>query len=455
MDDPSLKNTLDKLRSRNWEMELLLSGFVLVLLLPVPDLVWQQGNIWLAKMNYSVLQQLLTIVFIIGLFGSRILIVNLVIYLILRGFWIGIVGLTSAFPKGINWANISYQSLYQEYLKRKTSDTESYVNVLNKISSSVFSFSFLLIFLIIAFFTSLVPITTLAILVNTFLADLSDTHWLSRVVDVGIPVLILIYIGLALIFLVDFLTLGLVKRIRWRPFMKLYFPLYRFFRGLTLASLYTPIYYTLISNVPKRTIAFVLTSYLLVSLFVTNFSYSEEIFYPDQESAYLLLSRHYEDQRQEPSSVLVPLIPSEYLAQDHLRLFLPYLVSDNDSLRQACPEVEIFRESGFTTDMSVSISFSPPDTTQADSFPDREKNVAAALQCLAGLYQISIDDEPIQPPVLYFYREEINDQPGLLTYLPVATLSGGPHLLTIRKRDYSSTATDAYQTYYIPFVKEK
>ncbi|MGD1890703.1 MAG: hypothetical protein ACFB15_08920 [Cyclobacteriaceae bacterium] len=119
MDDPSLKNTLDKLRSRNWEMELLLSGFVLVLLLPVPDLVWQQGNIWLAKMNYSVLQQLLTIVFIIGLFGSRILIVNLVIYLILRGFWIGIVGLTSAFPKGINWANISYQSLYQEYLKRK------------------------------------------------------------------------------------------------------------------------------------------------------------------------------------------------------------------------------------------------------------------------------------------------------------------------------------------------
>jgi len=454
MNEPSLKNTLKKLRNRNWEMELLLSGFVLVLLLPLPDLIRQWGNIWLTKMNVSVLQQLLTIVFIIGLFGSRILIINLVIYLILRGFWIGIVGLTSAFPKGINWPNISYQSPYQEYLKRKTSDTESYVGVLNKISSSVFSFSFLLVFLIIAFFTSLIPIIIIAVLVTTSLADLSDTHWLSRVASLIVPTLFLIYVGLALIFLIDFLTLGLIKRIRWRPFIKLYFPLYRFFRGLTLAPLYTPIYYTLISNVPKRTIAFVLTSYLLVSLFVTNFSYSEEIFYPNQESAYRLLNEHYEDQREEPSSVLVPLIPSEYVAHDHLRLFLPYLVSDNDSLRQACPEVEIFRESGFTTDMSVSLSFSPPDTTQADSFSDREKNVAAALRCLAGLYQISIDDAPVQPPVLYFYRREINDQPGLLTYLPIASLSDGPHQLTIRKRDYSLIAPDAYQTYYIPFVKE-
>ncbi|MEM8967983.1 MAG: hypothetical protein AAGE93_16310 [Bacteroidota bacterium] len=454
MDDSTFKDTLAKLRNRSWEMELLISGFVLVLLLPIPELLWQQGRLILTSMNVGVVQQLFSVALVIGLFGSRILIVNLIIYLFLRGFWIGIVGLISAFPKGIDWPRTSYQESYQQYLERKTPKVETYVDRLNKITSSVFSFSFLLVFLITAALFALLPVILTIILVNTVISDLSDTYWVNQVADVVIPALFAIYFGLSTVFLIDFLTLGLIKRIRWQPFVKLYFPLYRFFRLLTLAPLYTPIYYTLISNVPKRVIASVLISYLAIFFFFTNFSYSEEIFIPNQDGAFRLHYRHYEDKLEASSLALLPLIPSEYVEHSHLRLFLPYLVSDNDSLQQVCPEVETFRESGFTTSMQVTFGFSPPDTLQSNSPSDNEENVVAALNCLANVYQIYVDDSLYQPATFYFYRRAENNQPGLLTYLPVASLPSGPHQLTVKKRDYSSGVPDDHETYYIPFVKE-
>ena len=455
MDESTFKDTSAKLRNRSWEMELLISGFVLVLLLPVPELIEHRGGMWLANLNTGIVQQLITIGYIIGLYGSRILIANLIIYLFLRGFWIGIVGLISAFPDGIYWSRISYQKTYQQYLERKTANTEAFVNILNKISSSVFSFSFLLVFLITAFFLSLLPSIILVLLINVSISSLPDAHWISQTVGIVIWILFLIYFSLALIFLVDFLTFGLIKRIRWRPFIKLYFPLYRFFRWLTLAPLYTPIYYTLISNVPKRTIAFVLISYLAVFFFFTNFTYSEEIFFPNQEGSYRLLSQHYEDKLEPPYPTLVPLIPSEYIEHDYLRLFLPYLVSDNDSLQQACPAVKVFREPGFATDMQVTVTLPQPDTTQLGTITDDEKNTAAALRCLADLYQVQLNDSPQQPPVFYFYRHEKSSQPGLITYLSIASLPSGLHRLIVKKRDYSSSAPNTYQTHYIPFVKEE
>ena len=454
MDDSTLKDTLAKLRNRSWEMELLISGFVLVLLLPVPDIIREQGSILLANMSRGFVQQLITITVIVSWFGSRILIANLIIYLFLRGFWIGIVGLASAFPKGVDWVNTTYQKTYQQYLAHKTLPTESYINILNKITSSVFSFSFLLVFLTFAFFLGFLPAIIIDLVLGAAISSLPETHWISQSVGVTVPIISLIYLSSALIFLMDFLTLGLIKRLSWRPFVKLYFPIYRFFRWLTLAPLYTPIYYTLISNVPKRIITLVLISYLAIFLFFTNVGYSEEIFYPSGDNAYQIQSQHYEDQNDTPYPTRVPLIPSDFIAGNYLRLFLPYLVSDNDSIQQACPEVEVFRESGFATDMQVTLRISPPDTARSASAAASEENVLAALNCLANEYQIYVDDSLYQPETFYFYRRVENDQPGLLTYLPLASLPSGPHQLTVKKRDYSSIVPNDYATYYIPFVKE-
>ena len=234
MANPSPQKFINQLRNRSWEMELLLSGFVLVLLLPVPEIILEQSSMIVANLNISIYQQLFTIAFVIGLFGSRVLIVNLIIYLFLRGFWIGIVGLTSAFPEGIQWKKMAYQQPYQNFLERKTSDTESYVTVLNKISSTVFSFSFFLVFLIIAFFTSLLPVILVAVSANAWFADIPATHWSIQVLNVVLTVIFILYFSLAIIFLIDFLTFGLIKRIGWKPIKKFYFPIYRFFRKLTL-----------------------------------------------------------------------------------------------------------------------------------------------------------------------------------------------------------------------------
>ena len=454
MENPS-KNTVAQLRSRSWEMELLLSGFVLVLLLPVPGYLEQQGSIWLTNLNIGIIQQLFTIIFVIGLFSSRILIANLIIYLFFRGFWVGIVGLTSAFPEGIRWSQLPYQDKYHQYLRRKTWSTDYYVELINRIGSSVFSFSFLLVFLVVAFFSFLIIPMLVAVTFNRYFADYPDAHWVSRVLGLVLPLFLITYICLGFIFLLDFLTFGLIKRLDWKPLQRLYFPLYRFFRWITLARLYTPIYYTFVSNVPKKITALLLIAYLGIFLFFTNYRYSEEIFYPTERTSAQLLNQYYEDQYDETRSTPHPLIPSEYITRAYLRLFLPYLVSDNDSLQHLCPEVDLLQQPGFIKDFNVRIgTVTSTDTTQTTAPQQPEENVQAALHCLASMYQISINDSLCHPPVFYFYRNDRNGQPGLVTYLALTSLPDGPHQLTIRKRDYTSANPEAYQTHFIPFIKE-
>ncbi|WKN41041.1 hypothetical protein [Tunicatimonas pelagia] len=456
MEQPNLPESLAKLRNRSWEMELLLSGFVLVLLLPVPDLVAQWGNVWLATLNQGPVQQIFVIGFVICFFGSRILIVNLIIYLFLRGFWIGIVGLISAFPRRSYWSRITYREPYQKYLERRTPDTESYVAIINKISSSVFSFSFLLVFLVVAFCLSLLPPILVIVTANNQFVDYPDTHWLSQVLGIFISALLLVYFSLAALFLLDFLSFGLVKRIRWKPFVHFYFPIYRFFRWVTLARLYAPIYYTLISSVRKWVLALILVGYVLIFFLLNNYGYSEEIFYPAEQTTNHIFNQHYEDRYDEPQATLIPLIPSEYIEHDHLRLFLPYLVSDNDSLQQVCPESAALQEDGFVSKAKITFDFDASvDTTRQNRSSETEKGAQTALRCLADLYQVTINDSlyPLEP--LYFHRRKENRQPGIVTYLPLSALPTGVHHLTIRKRDYSAEASGAYQTYHIPFVKEK
>jgi len=69
---------------------------------------------------------------------------------------------------------------------------------------------------------------------------------------------------IALVFIIDFVTLGWLKRIPY--FSKVYYPVYRVMSWLTLSPLYRRIYYGLISNLPKWKAAFGMISFIVVSV---------------------------------------------------------------------------------------------------------------------------------------------------------------------------------------------
>lgn len=140
---------MEPLRRHSWEMELLLTGFVLIGLLQLPDYLEHLYQVLEMRIvdNHPMIQNMISLPIGIVYIGSRIMTAGLIILLLLRGFWIGLIGLSSAYPKGIDHEKLSFTQRFS-YQQKKSMDTESTIVRLDNICSSVFAFSFLLIFII-------------------------------------------------------------------------------------------------------------------------------------------------------------------------------------------------------------------------------------------------------------------------------------------------------------------
>ena len=118
-------NWLAKLRFNSWELEILLVGFVLVVLLQVPDRIER----WITITNISLSPLTNTSDFIMNVMilpvltlslsvVIHIMILSLIFYLILRAFWIAIIGISSAFPDGININSLSFFKKYNNKISK-------------------------------------------------------------------------------------------------------------------------------------------------------------------------------------------------------------------------------------------------------------------------------------------------------------------------------------------------
>ncbi|HIK66514.1 MAG TPA: hypothetical protein EYF95_00925, partial [Flavobacteriales bacterium] len=90
----------EKLRLNSWEVEILIVGFVLVMLFNIPDTL----SLELTKIQegFSVQEEGDLLIWIIRFvttailsFIVQILIISFSLYLGLRGFWVGVLGLSS------------------------------------------------------------------------------------------------------------------------------------------------------------------------------------------------------------------------------------------------------------------------------------------------------------------------------------------------------------------------
>ena len=99
---------LDRVRTNSWESEILIVGFVLIILLQTIDYFEVLQNNQFRLNSFwggvpSVVNSILVPIIIDVLFVSNyVLVISLSIYLILRGFWVAVIGLSSVFPKGID-----------------------------------------------------------------------------------------------------------------------------------------------------------------------------------------------------------------------------------------------------------------------------------------------------------------------------------------------------------------
>jgi hypothetical protein len=209
---------------------------------------------------------------------------------------------------------------------------------------------------------------------------------------------------------------------------------------LTLGRLYNSLMFTLRSNIATWKISVVLVVFVggitLALLAEMLLRYDAHIFFAETDSRFSVEAAFYENFRQQEGNTIdhalfrFPSIQADVIRDPYVRLFLPYRVNDNDSLRRRMP-------AGFTGFHREGLYF---DLERKENDSTRQ----LALTGLASIYAVSINDSVYSALDFHFHKHPQTGAPGLLTYIPSDGLKRGRNLLVIRR-------FGAKTEFFIPF----
>ena len=295
---------LEKLQQESWQLELLISGFALFGIWESRDILESFTN-FLAVNNPVKSDASVVLKVIIEMLRAAWLVffTNLLIHVIMRGLWIGAIGLRYV-SGDIDYDKLNYSDSFNKYFKKKVGRFDDYIERLEKICSSIFAYTFLLffIFLSLAFFI-IFWIVLVAIL--NYLFDPSYFA-ISFIVNT-------VFGFLAFFVFIDFITLGLFKKIQDKNFSKVYGYIYRFYSFITLSFIYRPLLYNFLdTKYTRRLFWFSIPYLLLLTLVLPNFILEANPHFPkikgqlqgeDFISKYIVTSNNYDDLREKDLTI--------------------------------------------------------------------------------------------------------------------------------------------------------
>lgn len=441
-----LTKWLNKLQQESWQLELVVSGFAIFLMLGALDALENLDFMNEVK-DAGLAQQgaILTLGFMILGLSCFFVLLNLIFHVMLRGLWISTLGLRYV-SGDVDFDALRLAPRFDRFLRRRIGSFDKYILKLENLCSVVFAFTFLIVFMLLGFMMFLALLFLLIWVVeNKLEAFLPDAFRKG----VGIVSFILL-MSSGLLYFIDFVTLGRLKRVRW--FSVVYYPFYRFCSFITLASLYRPLYYNLVDNKFGRRVGILLVPYVVGTIFLLSFRIHSHVWFPSKFEGTNLKVGVYDDLRPEDYNLPDVTTPSKFVKNGYLEIFIRYHpLKDDDILEQVCPDFEPFREPGFGTDLVFRTNgiTTEEKTTQSPT---------VALACFSKLYQFEVADSVFTAPGFYFYEQPERGGKGLLTILDLGYLSRGAYKLQVKKLSKSDEGDSEEMEFEdfmtIPFWKE-
>ncbi len=390
---------MERLRDRTDELELIISSLTIFALLSIPG--------WLLDKIADIYTHLSTSLVIASTVGTTLLAGTsyglaacFVVHLMARAYWVGLIGLRTVFPDGINWNRTpGLGPLSRQYYRDTLPDLDTVIRNTDRLASSLFAVISMLTLSLLWFGTILVVILVVS---GTIGARFGLTN-----AGMGIGTIVLLVVFLGIPILVYLLDAQLASRVPRLYDSRIFSGFIGFLRRIaTLAypqRLVLPVRLTLQSNTrPVAFFAAVILSILVIfavgntrTAAWRNFTLSGEFEYLDtaqvQEG---LRSTYYEDMPSPLDRLRAwPRIDSFKQSGSFVRLFLPYQpLRDNLVLDKLCG--------------------SP------DEAPDR-------VDCLRQLWTVSIDGKSV--PMAGFEPAERADleMRGLIGLVPLVGLEPG------------------------------
>lgn len=437
-EEGKLRRWVANLQLESWQLELLITGFSIFLLASGVDeynnfnsrfqetklINGANGVNPLINSSFKFILNTIPI-------GLRFFLINLLIHLLLRGFWIGIVGLSSVSSK-IDFEGLNFKGKFRSFIPSNVKSLDELILYLDKISSVVFAYTFLLVFSIISVVIVMsIGFSLLGVSVESMMS--SESPGWETALGFFVMLLTLFYFFVAIIFFLDTLTFSYLKKSRW--FTVLYYPFYRFFAIISFSFLYRSIYYHLITNFKKIHIvgiAGILVGIFYLSTLVSDINTNK--FYPEytERSQLMVAEVFYDDLRNEEQYIRTASIPSRYVDNGFLELFVRYNPANNDILKLICPDAY---QMEFNPGMLIGFKEGLKADSIIAAMTDNERydeRLKASIECQTSIFEVYIDGI-LQTDLEFSFKSHIaHKEKGYLTIIDVADLGRGKHYIELK-----------------------
>ncbi|NVK51349.1 MAG: hypothetical protein HWD85_00330 [Flavobacteriaceae bacterium] len=418
--DKKFQKLLEKLQQESWQLELIISGFAIFgLFTAFPHI---KTAFQVAEYDKQIHQ---FIVYTLLLISCSILLFNLLIHVILRGLWIGALGLRYV-SGDIDFERLKYHRKFNNYLKKKIVSFDKFVATLENYCSVLFAISFLLIFYVISCFLIIFSIVGVAtyIISNDNLPDTLRTI-------VGVFLIVFICIGSILVF-IDFITQGFLKKKKWLA--KIYFPFYWVFSFITLSFLYRPLVYNFLDNKFGKRLSFVLVPVYLIIVGVTSLKYQKSNYlqFDKISSSIKINKRNYEDLlKKDTDFIRVAAIQSKVITAPYIKVFRVYSESLENQIFSYHPSIKPKEDvRGLKSDI---IFFN-----NSNSRKKRDSLTRKYIEVFNEMHQVYIDSTFYK--TTFIVSKSSKNKLGFEAYISTKNLTQGKHLLKLirykkRKKD--------------------
>jgi len=338
---------MDRLRDRTDELELIISSLTIFALFSVPS--WLFDKIADISTHLSTSLAIASTVGITLLAGTSFgLAACFVVHLMARAYWVGLIGLRTVFPDGINWSKTpGLGPLSRQYYRDTLPDLDTVIQNTDRLASSLFAVISMLTLSLLWFGTILIVILVVSGAVG---ARFGLTN---AGIGIGTVVLLMVFLGIPIIvYLLDRQLASRVPRLRdSRVFAGLVRFLSRIAGFAYPQRLVRPVQLTLQSNTRPLAFFAALTLSIIVIVVVgnmravawQNFTLSGEFTYLDTAQVQEGLRSTYYEDMPSPLDRLRgwPRVDSFNQSGSFVRLFLPYQpLRDNLVLDHLCGSAE-------------------------------------------------------------------------------------------------------------------
>jgi hypothetical protein len=442
--ESDFQEKLRELTAQSWNLELIVSGAALFATLSLPDLMdnlftYYRYNLMtdtdyiheaLPSQALGLIKGVCYILF--GAFLANF---------VMRAFWIGLVGLLAAYPKGIQYDRIYRLSNYsQKRLANEMGSLPDYIIRLDRRCNVVFALAFSLVLL----FLSVAAAYILFILIETGLQLLLPDSIYETVRTVVGWTLGLIVIGLAVV--VTILNTG-----RFRDNERYASLVFRLTEGFSILFLgmYRPllyIVYTFYSQIPEKTLKKRLVSVMCV-LFAAEMGFMIYQVLYTQNATDLLDARSYMTMR-------APTRTANANSFDNLRSpdqLIDKVSIQSDIIRE--PYLRLFISYPKVLDTELAKRFKEPNWPDSLSRKERREQKAAwYLKSMESYFRVYLNDSLYNSPGLLFTKRADNGQLGLTTVLLTKNLKEGRNMLNVMVPDSVNKPQPYHQIpfWYIP-----